>query len=245
MDSLPKTIVFATQKGGVGKSTCLTLLASYLFFVQRASVVVIDADYPQHSLQHLRNVEKSQLGEDGDEEFQRQFLKYARTPVYPILSAKMAEVFDRTDPEQASPYEKASHPSVGADYVLIDTPGSLAVDGIVDLLRRVDKIVVPLEPEQMSLSSSSQFIAAVNAVVSPDERAGKLIAFWNKIRWRSHSDIVEGQNEYFRSKGVHVLDNYIPESVKLKRSDTRSTVLPINFSNLDLQDFMTELTEAL
>ena len=245
-DHTPTSVAFATQKGGAGKSTSLTLLASYLFFKRDASVIVIDADFPQHSLQQLRNTEKQLLGgENGNREFQREFLKYGKTPIYPILSSRMDEVFKRSVAGQASAFEKAAHPAVGSDYILIDTPGSLAVDGILDIMARVDRIVVPLEPEQMSLASTSQFIAAVNAVVPPQERAGKIVAFWNKIRWRSHSEIIETQNAYFRPRGVHVLRNFIPESVKLKRSETRSTVLPVNFASLDLKAFMDELTQAL
>ena len=242
----PITVAFATQKGGAGKSTGLTLLSSYLFFKRDASVVVIDADFPQHSIQQLRNAEKQRLGnQGGDVEFQREFLRYGKTPIYPIVSSRMDAVFHRRSPEQASPFEKATHPALNSAYILIDTPGSLAVEGMFDLIARVDRIVVPLEPEQMSLSSTSQFIAAVNSVVGAAEGAGKIVAFWNKIRWRSHARIVEQQNEYFRSRGVRVLRNYIPESVKLKRSDTRSTVLPVNFARLDLRAFMEELCSAL
>ena len=52
------------------------------------------------------------------------------------------------------------------------------------------------------------------------------------------------QNEIFRAAGIHVLTNYIPYSVKLKRTETRSTIFPVNFRSIDLSGFMEELYQT-
>lgn len=59
-------IALSNQKGGVGKSTMTVLLASYFHYVRGKTVAVMDCDYPQFSIQTLRdrdvsNVEKSEL----------------------------------------------------------------------------------------------------------------------------------------------------------------------------------------
>ena len=41
---------FATQKGGVGKSTVTALVANYIHNVMGIDVAVIDCDEPQHSI---------------------------------------------------------------------------------------------------------------------------------------------------------------------------------------------------
>ena len=249
MSDRPTTIVFANQKGGAGKSTSLILTASFFYFKQDAAVFVIDADYPQHSVKGLRDSEIRALKED--DQFGRQFLKYGKTDeagkqtIYPVLPSPMQNVFSRVDPEKASAFEVACVPKFNTEYVLIDTPGSLAVDGIADVLLSVDKIVIPLEPEQMSLASAVQFVAAITKLIEQTGASTEIIALWNKIRIQSHADIMTSQSEYFRSRNVRVLDSYIPESVTLKRSETRSTVLPINISSLALTPFMEELTTAL
>lgn len=58
-------IALSNQKGGVGKSTMTVLLASYFHYVRGKTVAVMDCDYPQFSIQTLRdrdvsNVEKSE-----------------------------------------------------------------------------------------------------------------------------------------------------------------------------------------
>ena len=41
-----KYVAFSTQKGGAGKTTLTVLVASYLHYVKRYDVAVIDCDFP-------------------------------------------------------------------------------------------------------------------------------------------------------------------------------------------------------
>ena len=52
MEKRKKTLFvsFATQKGGVGKSTFTIYAASWLHYVKGLNVAVVDCDYPQHSI---------------------------------------------------------------------------------------------------------------------------------------------------------------------------------------------------
>ena len=52
MEERKKTLFvsFATQKGGVGKSTFTIYAASWLHYVKGLNVAVVDCDYPQHSI---------------------------------------------------------------------------------------------------------------------------------------------------------------------------------------------------
>ena len=236
-------IVFATQKGGVGKSTMATMLASYMYFRQHHQVVVIDADYPQHSIKKLRNREMESLRSDEDQ--QREFVKSGREQVYPIASSRMVDVFQRPATDQPSTYEKASLPEIGADTIIIDTPGSVAIEGLGTILENVDHVIVPLEPEEMSLISSSEFLGALSRIKAVRDRGVKPIAFWNKVRPRSHQELIDVQNEVFRAAGIHVLQHHVPYSVKMKRNETRSTIFPVNFQAIDLTHFFKELYAAV
>ena len=239
-----RTISFATQKGGAGKSTVLSLLASYLYFVKGTSIAVIDADHPQHSISALRKSESNRLQKD--ESFSSQVLGHVGARgLYPVAESEMEYVFKRKNKKEASAYEKCQ--KVNFDYVLIDTPGSLKIRGLKDVLDRSDRIIVPLEPEVMSLSSTIAFLNAVKALL-PGEGAGeKVIAFWNKITIRSHQYLMEDQNAFFKDViGIQVMKNYIPSSVRLKRNETRSTMMPISFDRyLGIGAFMDELYELL
>ena len=55
MNKRPILVAFSNQKGGVGKSTITVLLASYFNYVRGIDVAVVDCDYPQFSLEKLRN----------------------------------------------------------------------------------------------------------------------------------------------------------------------------------------------
>ena len=55
MKKKPVFIAFSTQKGGVGKTTFTVLAASYLHYLKGYNVAVVDCDYPQHSINMMRN----------------------------------------------------------------------------------------------------------------------------------------------------------------------------------------------
>ena len=52
--SEPIFVAFATQKGGVGKSTLTTLVASYLYYNEGIEILAVDCDHPQHTLDTYR-----------------------------------------------------------------------------------------------------------------------------------------------------------------------------------------------
>ena len=57
-------VAFSTQKGGVGKSTFTTLVASLLHYRLGYNVVVFDCDFPQHSLVQMRERDMKAIMED-------------------------------------------------------------------------------------------------------------------------------------------------------------------------------------
>jgi len=237
------SIAFANQKGGVGKSTLATILASYMYFRRDHGVVFIDADHPQHSTKKLRTRELARFKED--EALMKAFSETGKDQIYPIAESRMVDVFDRPAPDRPSTFEKASLPKIGADTVIIDTPGSVAIEGLGTILRNVDRVVIPLEPEEMSLMSSAEFVGALFRIASSQQQAIRPIAFWNKVTLRSHHETIDTQNKVFRAAGIHVLENYIPYSVKMKRTQTRSTIFPVDFRSLDLSAFMEELYQSV
>lgn len=60
-------VAFSTQKGGVGKTTFTVLVASYLYYLKGYNVVVVDCDYPQHSISAMRKRDAEQV--NGDEHY--------------------------------------------------------------------------------------------------------------------------------------------------------------------------------
>ncbi len=57
-------IAFATQKGGVGKTSVTVLVASYLHYVKGYNVAIVDCDYPQNSIVDMREREVRLIDEN-------------------------------------------------------------------------------------------------------------------------------------------------------------------------------------
>ena len=53
--SKTRFVAFATQKGGIGKSTITALVANYIHNVKGFNVAVIDCDEPQHNIAVARH----------------------------------------------------------------------------------------------------------------------------------------------------------------------------------------------
>ena len=65
MKKEPVFVALGNQKGGVGKSTLTILLASYFHYVKGLNVLVVDCDYPQHSVRDIRDWDVKTVEKDG------------------------------------------------------------------------------------------------------------------------------------------------------------------------------------
>ena len=64
MEKKALNLAFSTQKGGAGKTTLTVLAASYLHYLCGYDVVVIDCDFPQHSISEMRERDLKMALED-------------------------------------------------------------------------------------------------------------------------------------------------------------------------------------
>ena len=126
-------IIFANQKGGVGKSTLCILFANYLAYWKRP-VCVIDTDI-QATIASTRNFDART--NDGEPPYE----------VYPL---------SLDDPEAMEHFMEQSADIEG--YQLFDTAGRLDDDVIGVLLTHADFIIVPFEMEAKSMMSTSSFL---------------------------------------------------------------------------------------
>ena len=84
----PLFIAFATQKGGVGKTTFTVLTASYLHYAKGYNVAVIDCDYPQYSIHAMRERDGEQV--KSNESYKRLAMEQFKAldkRAYPILKS--------------------------------------------------------------------------------------------------------------------------------------------------------------
>ena len=135
-----RKIVFANQKGGVGKSTLCILFANYLAWKGK-SVCIIDTDLQKTIL--MQRQKDTQIYEDWDEPYN-------------------VQDFDVTDPETMQQLMDSAAQVDG--YVIFDSPGNISEDGLAPLFVDADFIVCPYEYEDKTLDSTGVFVQVLNAL---------------------------------------------------------------------------------
>ncbi len=134
-----KIIVFANQKGGVGKSTLCTLLADYLCW-KKQNVCIIDTDLQQTIV----------LMRKSDIDF------YGCEPPYSVQAFPVADIGTMQRlMENASKFD---------GIVLIDAPGNLNQDGLIPILSKSDYVVCPFKYDKPTTSSTITFVKAFRQI---------------------------------------------------------------------------------
>ena len=119
-----KKIVFANQKGGVGKSTLCILFANYLAW-KKQDVCIIDTDLQKTIM--MQRKKDCELYPDTDEPYN-------------------VQDFDVADPETMQQLMDSASQTEG--YVLFDSPGNVSEDGLVPMFTNADYIICPYEYEE-------------------------------------------------------------------------------------------------
>ncbi|NHE56450.1 ParA family protein [Cyclobacterium plantarum] len=123
-------ILFANQKGGVGKSTLSVLFSNYLSLAKNKPVKVYDMDF-QRSLYN-----KAQAAEVIENE-----------PLYPVEAAELSQFTSI----QKKASKEENHVSI------IDLAGKMDDDELVPVFRKSDLILCPFSYDEYSVSSTIEF----------------------------------------------------------------------------------------
>lgn len=145
-----KVITFANQKGGVGKSTMLTLFATSMAKRLNMKTLIIDCDY-QQSITDI--AEKA--GTDENISILTFDINRSDAPVLDFI-----KIIER---------EKYAY-----DLIAVDTAGSLQQsDFIITTLAYSDAAILPLEATSVALSSSLATIAVLPNIEERRKKEGK------------------------------------------------------------------------
>jgi chromosome partitioning protein len=208
------------QKGGVGKTTLLVLVASALSARKKLKLGVIDAD-PQHSIFKLREAEKKKG--TGFEIIPFSWKK-EDTADFPLLRFK--ELINEKERE--------------FDYLFIDSPGRLDGEEVPLILTVSDFVIVPLVGSFDDVQSTLGFLQVVPPILNKKLSKGyslEVIGLINK------KDKTLEYNELEKLKGVHGLklfNTFISYKARYKRKSTIKDIIPGKDSdefNLFLSEF--------
>ena len=242
-------VAFSTQKGGAGKTTLTVLVASYLHYVKGYDVVVIDCDFPQHSIAEMRERDLKMAMED-------EYYKLLAYEQFTSLNKKAYMVVE-SSPETAIEDAENAIEELNPDFLFFDLPGTINNIDVVRTLSQMDYIIAPISADRVVLESTLQYAITVNdALVTTGRTDIKGLYFlWNMVDGREKSELYEVYEDVIEELGFPILQTFIPDSKRFRREQSinhkavfRSTMFPadktlVKGSNLDV--LVDEMLEKL
>ena len=219
---MAKFISFCSQKGGVGKTSITTHVATYYHQVEHIPVAIFDCDFPQHSLHSIRASDIDRL--QSDELLLRKAEKLGRAP-YQIYPDTLMNTLPKLDAYQDK-----------NELVLIDLPGTLNVDGFAGMVSRLDAAILLLEADPISFESTMHTVLAMASFGNKNGGMVPTYLLWNKYdvreREERYSNLEQAAMNYFDGLNaeretplnVQFMNYRIPRSVNIQ--DHRSTIFP-------------------
>lgn len=135
-----RIIVYANQKGGVGKSTLCTMFANYLA-TQGEPVAVIDADLQQTIFEQRQ----SELSAASSEDVPWDVVSVDTTVFSNVEEAmKMATTFPGT--------------------ILVDAPGNISDDNLLPIYTTADYIIIPITYHPNVVNSTKKFAGIMERI---------------------------------------------------------------------------------
>ena len=231
-------IACANQKGGVGKTTTVVNLASYLA-IAGDRVLVIDLD-PQGNATSGLGLDPSQL--DGsiydaviDDVHLRDLVVAGPMDRLAVVPSSIALAGAEIELAPLEQRERRLARLVRAiaddyDYILIDSPPSLGLL-TVNALTAADAVLIPIQCEYYALEGLTQLIATVNLVrdhLNPSLALKGVVLTMYDARTNLSADVAREVRGHL---GQAVYETIIPRSVRL--SEAPSHGLPISLYRPD------------
>lgn len=222
-------VAFASQKGGVGKSTFTALAASTMHYRMGYNVAVIDCDFPQYSLSQMR--ERDMKTVMGNEVFKRlahrQFTDLKKK-AYPVIKEKADSVLETAYGVIAASQEHL-------DIIFFDLPGTVNSAGIIKALAGMHYLFIPLTADRIVLESTLVFTQLITDVLMQQQNVSiqGVQLFWNQVDGRERNPLYASYGHFIGSLNLNLMESSIASSVRFKKeseADTkavfRSTLLP-------------------
>ncbi|WP_418219363.1 ParA family protein [Chryseobacterium glaciei] len=244
----PLKISFSTQKGGVGKSTFTTLVASLLHFRLGYNVLIMDCDFPQHSLGKMRDRDMKTV-------MQNEYHKKAALKLYQQINKKAYSIIRcKADDALEKAAEHVDDSALHFDFIFFDLPGTANTSGVLTTLKVMDFIFSPITADRLVVESTLSFATALlklAGTVSVEAEQSYWL-FWNQVDGREKTTLYDAYQTVIKELELNVMQTRIMDSKRFRRETEesgnyifRSSLLPpeeklMRMTRLDLfiQEFL-------
>ena len=185
-------VAISNQKGGVGKSALTVVLASYLHYEKDLNVAIIDCDSPQHSLVRMRERDKKAISASPyyQQLVEKQWDRIQKK-AYPIIGSTAEKAREAAD--------KLAEEHV-LDIVFVDLPGTVESTGVFRTIVNMDYVLTPSLPDLIVMQSTLSFATTVldYARSRKEVPLKDIIFFWNRLKKRSNTEVLETYSEIMK-----------------------------------------------
>lgn len=215
----PLKISFSTQKGGVGKSTITTLLASLLHYRLGYNVLVVDCDFPQHSLTRMRERDLKTIMQN---EYHKKMAYKQFTTInkkaYPIIKCKTEEALNKA-------LEYTQQSAVHWNIIFFDLPGTANTKGVLTTLKAMDFIFSPIAADRLVVESTLGFAKAFLELPETENTNKEqiLTLFWNQVDGREKTILYEAYQQVIGELGLSIMDTRIMDSKRFRKESDDTT----------------------
>lgn len=202
----PIFLGFASQKGGVGKSTLAEIISSILYYEKGINLLVVDCDMTQDSFYKLREREKATIADDSElARRMRTYFKAQGRVAYRVL---------KSSPENAIATAEEhikENPQEGIELVIFDFPGHAGTEELLELSQWMDYILSPIEADVQSMVSCLAYAKVVCdlGVSMQSSRIKDIMLLWNKVDRRVRNTIIEYYSNYIAEQGITLLSSRV------------------------------------
>lgn len=250
-----KIYIVANQKGGIGKTTTATAIASILK-EKGFKTLLIDADQQGNSTDTFR------AKIEGVATLYDVLLETEKTPIIEAIQEtehglivasdpllRKADEILNNDVEGLYILQEALEKLKDYDYVIIDT--APAVNSILhNCLICADEIIIPVTADRYSLQGLDKLndiIQAIKKRQNPKLKVSGLLLVKHHSRTNLSKEVTEVLFKIAEKMGTKLFKTTIRESVKVKESQAMRTTLlkhaPKSTTTIDYKEFIKELLE--
>ena len=231
MERFEKTlfVAFASQKGGVGKTTFTSLVASVLHYRLGYNVSVMDCDYPQYSLVQMRERDMKMVMEnDAIKKLAHHQFQTLGKKAYPVVQQKPDTALEAAE-------RMAADATNDLDIIFFDLPGTVNAPGIIKALAGMDYIFTPIVADRVVMESTLVFTQLITDVLMKQTQVSikQIQLFWNQVDGRERNPLYEQYESIIKKLNLKVMSASVAASVRFRKENDsdrwgifRSTLLP-------------------